>query len=191
MSDRPRRTGGRSARVRQVVLAATTAILLEEGLEAATITAIAERSGVHHTSIYRRWGDRAALVKEALLEAVDTAVPVRETGNLHVELTDMLDDVFKLYRSPLGAVLLDAVRSRDPSLAELRRTYFDERLAHCAKVIERAKDRGELPESVDHRLVFEVLLGPVLGHALLSGDSIDSLDPGTVVRAVLNGVRNG
>ena len=160
-------------------------------MEAATITAIAERAGGHHTSIYRRWGDRAALVREALLGAVDTAVPVRDTGNLHVELTHMLDDVVELYRSPLGPVLLDVIRSRDPSLAELQRTYFGERLAHCAKVIERAKARGELPQAVDYRLVFELLLGPLLGHALLSGDSIQSLDPNIIVRAVLNGVRNG
>jgi AcrR family transcriptional regulator len=191
MAERSSRPGGRSARVRHEVLAATTAILLEEGLEAATITAIAERAGVHHTSIYRRWGDRAALVREALLGAVDTAVPVRDTGNLHVELTHMLDDVVELYRSPLGPVLLDVIRSRDPSLAELQRTYFGERLAHCAKVIERAKARGELPQAVDYRLVFELLLGPLLGHALLSGDSIQSLDPNIIVRAVLNGVRNG
>jgi AcrR family transcriptional regulator len=191
MAVRSSRPGGRSARVRHEVLAATTAILLEEGLEAATITAIAERAGVHHTSIYRRWGDRAALVREALLGAVDTAVPVRDTGNLHVELTHMLDDVVELYRSPLGPVLLDVIRSRDPSLAELQRTYFGERLAHCAKVIERAKARGELPQAVDYRLVFELLLGPLLGHALLSGDSIQSLDPNIIVRAVLNGVRNG
>jgi AcrR family transcriptional regulator len=183
-----RRTGGRSARVRGDVLAAATAILLEEGLDATTVTAVAERSGVHHTSIYRRWGDRAALIRDALLDAVDTAVPVPDAGNLHDELTHMLDDVRAMYQSPLGPVLIDAMRSSDPALAELRNMYFGARLRHCASVFERAKARGEIPETADYRLVFEMLMGPFLARALLGAGDLRSLDSDAIVRAVLDGV---
>src|SRR6267154_2033770 len=55
MTATAQRPGGRSARVRREVLAATLHVLLEEGLDATTIPAIADRAGVHHTSIYRRW----------------------------------------------------------------------------------------------------------------------------------------
>ena len=188
MTDPVRRTGGRSARVRSDVLAATTAILLDDGLDAATITAIAERSGVHHTSIYRRWGDRAALICDALLDAVDTAVPVRDTGDLRDELTHMLDDVLALYQSPLGNVLLGAMRSSDLSLTQLGDAYFGARLEHCASIAEHAKARGELPSTADYRLIFELLMGPFLARALLSGADIKSLDSTAVVDAVLNGV---
>ena len=191
MAEPARRTGGRSARVRREVLAATAAILLEDGLEAASVTAIAERAGVHHTSIYRRWGDRAALVREALLAAVDSAVPVPDTGNLYDDLVLMLDEVLAAYQSPLGPVLLDLIRSHEPSLAELQVTYFNERLEHCAAVIERATVRGELPRTVDYRLVFELLIGPVISHALLTVDGVKSLDSKAIVRAVLFGVCNG
>jgi AcrR family transcriptional regulator len=183
-----RRPGGRSARIRRQVLDAAAAILLEEGLDATSIAAVAERSGVHHTSIYRRWGDRAGLVRDALLDAVDTAVPVRNTGNLCDELTHMLDDVLALYQSPLGPVLMDAIRSTDPALDEVRHTYFDARLEQCSAITDRAKDRGELPDNADHRLVFELLMGPVLARTLLSGDGVKSLDSATIVRGVLNGV---
>jgi AcrR family transcriptional regulator len=188
MSEPARRTGGRSARVRREVLAATAAILLEQGLEAASVTAIAERAGVHHTSIYRRWGDRAALVREALLAAVDSAVPVPDTGNLYDDLVQMLNEVLAAYQSDLGPVLLDLIRSREPSLAELQVTYFNERLEHCSEVIDRATARGELPTTVDYRLVFELLIGPVLGHALLTVDGVKSLDSNAIVHAVLYGV---
>jgi AcrR family transcriptional regulator len=188
MGEPVRRTGGRSARVRGDVLAAATAILLEEGLDATTITAVAERSGVHHTSIYRRWGDRAALIRDALLDAVDAAVPVPDTGDLHDELTHMLDDVRALYQSPLGPVLIDAMRSSDPALAGLRDTYFGARLEHCASVFERAKFRGEITEAPDYRLVFELLMGPFLARALLGTGDLRSLDSDAIVRAVLDGV---
>ncbi|MFE4369713.1 TetR/AcrR family transcriptional regulator [Streptomyces sp. NPDC056835] len=191
MAEPVRRTGGRSARVRHEVLAATQALLLEEGLEATTITAVAERSGVHHTSIYRRWGDRATLVRDALLGAVDSAVPVQDTGSLYDELVQMLDDVLAMYQSALGPVLLDLIRSNEPSLAELQVGYLDERLKLCAEVIERAKERGELPRTVDHRLVFELLIGPVLGRALLTADGVRSLDSAAIVRAALYGVCDG
>jgi AcrR family transcriptional regulator len=188
MAEPPRRTGGRSARVRRDVLEAATAILLEEGLDAATIIAVAERSGVHHTSIYRRWGDRAALICDALLDAVDTAVPVRDTGDLRDELTHMLDDVLELYESPLGSVLLDAIRSSDPSLSQMGATYFGARLEHCASIAERAKARGELSNTADYRLIFELLMGPFLARALLRSGDIKALDSTAVVEAVLNGV---
>jgi AcrR family transcriptional regulator len=188
MTEPVRRTGGRSARVRRDVLAATTAILLEDGLDAATVTAIAERSGVHHTSIYRRWGDRTALICDALLDAVETAVPVRDTGVLHDELTQMLDDVLALYQSPLGNVLMGAIRSSDPSLTQLGADYFGARLEHCASIVEHAKARGELPSTADYRLIFELLMGPFLARALLGGADIKSLDSTAIVDAVLHGV---
>ncbi|MEZ0050243.1 AcrR family transcriptional regulator [Mycobacterium sp. MAA66] len=188
MAQPVRRAGGRSARVRSDVLAATTAILLEEGIDSATITAIAERSGVHHTSIYRRWGDRGTLICEALLDAVDTAVPVPHTGDLHDELTQMLDDVLALYQSPLGTALMGAIRSSDPALAQLGGVYFSARLEHCASIAERAKDRGELPATADYRLIFELLMGPFLARALLSSKDIKTLDSAAIVHAVLQGV---
>ena len=190
MTATAQRPGGRSARVRREVLAATLQILLEEGLAATTIPAIAERSGVHHTSIYRRWNDRTALIREAALSAVDAEAPVPDTGNLRSDLIAGLDEVRKLLISPLGTVLLDAARSRDDDLNELRRTYWDARLDHCSVIVEHAVARGELPAGTDHRLVFELLIGPIHARMLLSPDTLDDVSTTTIVDAVLNGVAN-
>jgi AcrR family transcriptional regulator len=190
MTATAQRPGGRSARVRREVLAATLRVLLEEGLDAATIPAIAERSGVHHTSIYRRWKDRGALIREAALSAVDAAAPVPDTGSLRSDLIAGLDEVRNLLSSPLGAVLLDAARSRDDDLDELRRTYWDARLDHCAVIVDRAVARGELPAGTDHRLVFELLIGPIHARILLSPDTLNDVETATIVDAVLNGVAN-
>jgi AcrR family transcriptional regulator len=174
--------------VRRDVLAATLHILLEQGLDAATIPAIAERAGVHHTSIYRRWNDRGALIREAALSAVDAAAPVPDTGNLRSDLIAGLDEVRKLLSSPLGAVLLDVARSRDDELDELRRTYWGARLDHCAAIVERAVARGEIAPATDHRLLFELLIGPIHARTLLSPDTLDDVKTATIVDAVLNGV---
>jgi AcrR family transcriptional regulator len=188
MTATAQRPGGRSARVRREVLATTLDLLLEEGLDATTIPAIAERSGVHHTSIYRRWKDRAALIREAALSAVDAAAPVPDTGNLRSDLIAGLDDVRQLLRSPLGTVLLDVARSRDDDLDELRQTYWRARLDQCSAIVERAIARGELPAGTDHRLVFELLIGPIHARTLLSPDTLEDVETTTIVDAVLNGV---
>src|ERR1700720_4016640 len=188
MTATAQRPGGRSARVRREVLATTLDLLLEEGLDATTIPAIAERSGVHHTSIYRRWKDRAALIREAALSAVDAAAPVPDTGNLRSDLIAGLDDVRQLLRSPLGTVLLDVARSRDDDLDELRQTYWRARLDQCSAIVERAIARGELPAGPDPRLVFELLIGPIHARTLLSPDTLEDVETTTIVDAVLNGV---
>ena len=54
------RLGGRSARVREAVLGAAFAELDERGYGGFSIDAMARRSGVHKTTIYRRWPIREA-----------------------------------------------------------------------------------------------------------------------------------
>ena len=60
-----RRPGGRSARVRSAVLAATLEVLVETGYDGMTVDAVAARAGVHKTTVYRRWPTKAALVAAA------------------------------------------------------------------------------------------------------------------------------
>lgn len=182
------RPGGRSARVRLQVLEATARILVDDGLDATTIPAVAERSGVHHTSIYRRWRDRGVLIRDAILHAVDGAVPVPDTGHVRSDLIELVEGVRALFGSPFGAVLIDVVRSRDDGLAELQHTYWDARLDHAAVVIERAVARGELPPGSDHRLIFELLVGPLHGRFLLGGNDRDAVTADVIVDAVLYGV---
>jgi len=56
-----RRPGGRSARVRRAVLDATLELVNAHGLDGVTVAEVAERAGVHETSIYRRWRTREEL----------------------------------------------------------------------------------------------------------------------------------
>ncbi|MEU6244022.1 TetR/AcrR family transcriptional regulator [Streptomyces sp. NPDC047024] len=186
-----RRTGGRSARVRRAVLDAASELLIESGLAATTIPAIAERSGVHHTSIYRRWDSRGSLLREVLLEAVDLAVPVPDTGDLRSDLIDLFEEVRDLLESPMGKVLFDVMRSTDDSLADLRGSYWRARLEQCAIVIERAREDHGIPEDVDSRVIFEMIVGPLHARALMSNEPLGTVDAHLVVDTVLNGMLVG
>jgi AcrR family transcriptional regulator len=62
------RPGGRSERVRRAVLEAAADELLEVGFERLSVASVAQRAGVHHTTIYRRWETKSRLVLDAVLE---------------------------------------------------------------------------------------------------------------------------
>ena len=70
---RPRPAGRARPEIRAAVLAATLAELTENGYAALTVDNVARRSGVHKTTIYRRWKDREGLVADAVAERAATA----------------------------------------------------------------------------------------------------------------------
>ncbi len=183
------RPGGRSARVRRAVVDATLALLIERGLAAVTIPAVAERSGVHATSIYRRWGGRDALVADVLLTGADTAMPLPDTGSFRGDAIALLEDLRRLLASPLGAAFAEVViASRADDNAELRRRYWTGRLAHVSVMVERAVARGELARDADPRFTFELLVGPLHTRALTAPDELGEDLPARIVDACLAGL---
>ncbi len=171
------------------MLEATVALLLEGGVEAVTIPAVAARAGVHASSIYRRWGERDALLVEALLERADTEIPIPDTGSLREDLVLLVDEVRRLLMSPFGRALAELLTSSDAaSLAELRRTYWAARLARAQAIADRAVERGELDAGVDRRLLFELIVGPLHTRAMTTPGRIDRALPRRIVDTVLDGV---
>lgn len=61
-----RRPGGRSARIRAQVLEAVRELLVEQGFDALSVDAVAERAAVHRTTVYRRWRDVGGLLADVL-----------------------------------------------------------------------------------------------------------------------------
>src|SRR5438046_812736 len=65
VAGRARRPGGRSAAVRRRVLDAALAQLVQHGYDSLSVDVVAERSGVHRTTVYRRWRDVGGLLAPA------------------------------------------------------------------------------------------------------------------------------
>ena len=61
-----RRPGGRTARVTRAILDAAVEEVMAAGYDGFTFDGVAERAGVHRTSVYRRWPDKTALLVDAL-----------------------------------------------------------------------------------------------------------------------------
>ncbi|MGV9822608.1 TetR/AcrR family transcriptional regulator [Nocardia xishanensis] len=171
-----KRTGGRSARVREAVLTATLDQVAEHGIEGLTIGDVAARAGVAETTIYRRWGSRTALIAEAVTELAAAGNPVPDTGTLRGDLRLLAEQIAQLISGPGTARLVGTTiaLSADPEVAAARHHFWEDRFQRSSQVIVRAVERGELPGDVNARAVIETLSAPLYFRLLVGDEPLDS-----------------
>ncbi|WP_246103494.1 TetR/AcrR family transcriptional regulator [Streptomyces piniterrae] len=143
-----RRPGGRTARTRAAVRDAVLTGLTEHGYPGLTVEYVAEHSGVHKTTLYRRWGDVEGLVADALdLAGEDSWVPP-DTGSLEGDLRALAREVVGSFTDPAVASSVSAMIAaafQSERAATALRAYYTERFTRCEAIVERAVGRGELP----------------------------------------------
>jgi AcrR family transcriptional regulator len=157
-----KRVGGRSARVVASAHAAVLESLATVGYQKLSIADIAKSAGVHETSIYRRWPTKAQLVSDAIIRNALDAIPVPDTGSFQKDLLTVMRHVLRRLDTPLGAAISQVVASQDQDLTELRRAYWRSRRTVIVPLVARAKERGEIPGSVQSGIVFDLVVGPIL-----------------------------
>ncbi|WP_405147109.1 TetR/AcrR family transcriptional regulator [Sphaerisporangium sp. NBC_01403] len=160
-----RRPGGRNARVRTAVCEAVLDLLHEADWDDLSIAQVAERSGVHQATIYRRWGTLGALVDDVVTEQLTRSSPVPDTGTLRGDLEAYAVQVAEDVAGPLGPVFLRAalVGAR-PEGEPSKHVYLLERGTQLQTMLDRARDRGENPPTLLELL--EVILAPLYFHAM-------------------------
>jgi AcrR family transcriptional regulator len=178
--------------VRAAVLAATVEALLDDGLASLSVADVAERAGVHQTSIYRRWGTKDNLVVDALLSRVGTEAPIPDTGSLEGDLRAFVTESAAFMATPLGAALARvAVAMGDsPDLAEIRHDYWSRALSNAGRMFERAAKRGEIARKLDPQVAVEAVAGPLYMRMLLTGEPLDEEFLTSVVDTILHGTRD-
>jgi len=158
------RVDPRVERTRTVVLDTTRSLLNDVGLGRTSIEAVAERSGVARSTIYRHWPSTAALVMEALEQAKTEAEPgVQPSGDDESDLRSLLDGLGDALRSPQSNVLADiaAAATRDPELAELQQEYLARRRATAVRLVERLQQGGRLRDDMTSAEVVDLVVGPM------------------------------
>ena len=136
-----RRPGGRSARVRAEVHAAVLELLGEQRWDQVSIPAIAERSGVHSATIYRRWGSVASLADEVVAERLAESAAIPDTGTLRGDLELAAVRFADTIAGPLGQVLLRAAALSGPT--DEAPVALHTRAAQLQAMLDRAAARGE------------------------------------------------
>lgn len=182
-----RRPGGRTARGGAAVLTATLELLAEGGYAAMTVEEVAERAGVHKTTVYRRWGSREGLVAAALAAQGSANVPVPDTGTLRDDLIAVATSVARNLESPLGRALAQTIvgQADDPQIQQVADEFRQGRFADTAEVVARAINRGELPQGSDARQLVELSVAPVWFRSVVTRRPVDAAWIRTVVDAAL------
>jgi AcrR family transcriptional regulator len=185
-----RRPGGRTARVRAQILAATVELVARDGIAGFRYEEVAELAGVHKTSVYRNWPDREELVVEALLQYVDELASVADTGELRRDLVDFLMAIAESLGRPTVRALELATQAthESPAVRRAATRILEERAATMRRRVNLAIDRGELPP-VDYSLLGEMISGPV--HLIVNRGirPFTRADAERIVDVVLAGIR--
>ena len=140
------------------------------------IPLIAERSGVHPSTIYRRWGSVSGLIEDVVSEELTRMAPVPDTGSLREDLESYATLVAENVAGPLGALFLRAaaLAMRPNRSGEADRTHrpaLPSRTQEIQGMLDRASGRGEVAPNLQE--LFEVVMAPIYLQALFFNQPAD------------------
>jgi AcrR family transcriptional regulator len=167
----PRRVAGRprSPEIDARLIAATLSLLREAGPEAVNIQAVAERSGIAKTTIYRRYSNRGAMLRAAIESAV-TPPSDPPGADVRDRVTWALGQVREILGEVLGpggvAALLE---DREPGFAGLVREALDPYNDALVALINADVAAGRLRPDLDADAAVSLLMGSYLGELLRRG----------------------
>src|ERR1700727_2717056 len=158
----------RSATAHRNVLEATLKLFAERGIDATSMDAIAEASGVSKATIYKHWRDKDNLCLEVLgyVHGTDEEVPVFDSGDLRADLIAQLNYQPAAHRKEMKERLMPhliAYSARNRAFGEQWRSRVLERpRAQLREMMKRGIAQGKLAKSLDTEIGLALLIGPML-----------------------------
>lgn len=177
------RPNGRSARIRQQVHRAVIDLLRDRSADDLTIAQVAEESGVHQATIYRRWGSVPALIEDLVAAGPARTSPLPDTGSLEGDLLAYATAVADSLSGPLGVLILrNAVSALSSRPGRGPSAVLVERTGQLRGMLERSRARGEHPPAVEDLL--DLVVAPLYFRALF-GRPAGPRDADRLVRRLL------
>lgn|SRR6185437_7541568 len=159
-----------STRAHHQVLDAALKLFAERGIDATSMDAISEASGVSKATIYKHWSDKDALCLEVLTHLTED-LPVFNSGDARADLVALLG-----YRPPEKQSQVQgrmvphfmAHASRNPAFGQAwRARVMEPPRARLIQILKRAIAKGQLPRDLDLDLSVALLLGPMIYRKVL------------------------
>src|SRR5437762_10732071 len=173
----------RSEEARKAVIRSTLALLKRTGSHELSIQAVAAHAGVGKATVYRWWSNKAELVIDAFVSAVEkelrfpSAGPVLES--LHVQMRRWA----VIFRSPLGQIVgtvIGAGQSEPEILEAFRAHWVEPRRVEARSLLRQAMKNREIRSDLDPDLMLDLFYGPlylrlVLKHAPLDESFVNKV----------------
>ncbi|MCT4352516.1 TetR/AcrR family transcriptional regulator [Streptomyces sp. Je 1-79] len=189
-----RRPGGRTARTRAAVRDAVLTGLAEHGYPSLTVEYVAEHSGVHKTTLYRRWGSLEGLLADALDLAGEDSWTPPDTGSLEGDLRALAHEVVDAFADPAASAAPTAfvgAAFQSERAAEALQAFYTERFARCEAVVARALARGEAPGGTDAGAVVRAVSAPLFLRLFVTREPVDKATADQSARSALAAVTAG
>jgi AcrR family transcriptional regulator len=164
----------RPNRNRTLALDAAKALLVESGWDAVTHLAVAERSGLGRTTLYRFWPERADLLRD-LIESELPSNELVATGDLRADLVSEMLRLAGRVNDPRTAAMALTVAERaatDPQFAKLRDRWHLEATGGVRALIREGAAAGLLRQSIVPQDGVDQLAGPMVLRGLFAGESV-------------------
>jgi len=182
----------RSERARLAVLDAAADLLVEGGLAAATIEAVAARAGVSKVTIYKWWPSRGSVAVDAYFHRYGRTSEVPDTGDLAAVLTGQIRALAHAFRGRAGSIMAELIgqaQSDTALAATLRSRWLQPRRDASTTVLLRAIERGEIRPDIEVPVVLDQLYGPLYYRLTLRHEPLGPGLADSLVRTVLDGIR--
>jgi AcrR family transcriptional regulator len=177
----------RRAKSRARVLAAAVQLLRDEGLPGLTMDAVAARSGVAKTTIYRQFENRDEL-HLAAIHSVSCSIAMRHTDDLVGDVTEFCVGLNRQLRTgDFGALLPTGFdgAERSVTLARMVHSAGVQRRATLLDRLRSAQRDGVLGGEVDLDLLNSQLVGPLFYRRFMSRQPAAAAWVGRLVQSAL------
>jgi AcrR family transcriptional regulator len=159
----------RAVRTRTKILDATCAAIVETGLQAVTMDAVAKRAGISRSTLYRHWSQMPDLILAAI-EHVSISLAVTLPKEPVARLRVIVEQLGAGLRSePWGtiAAALAECGTRDPELARLHAELTKSRRQPAVRTVAAAQRSGDIRRDLDGDWIVDALAGPLYYHHLV------------------------
>ncbi|MFI1914913.1 TetR/AcrR family transcriptional regulator C-terminal ligand-binding domain-containing protein [Nocardia sp. NPDC020380] len=155
--------------------------LFGEGRDVLTVREVAERSGVHEVTIYRRWGTIESLVLDVAVTELIEESPFPDSGDLRRDLLEWANSVAAQVKTHEGFAFYRALAMAGSALygsaeeepAADGRAYLRRRTDQIQQAIDHHRvTHGGNPPSVER--IFDVVLAPIYLRAIIGYATPDS-----------------
>ena len=150
-------------------------LLAQHGPAHVTMEAVAAAARTSKPVLYRRWPDRASLLRDTLMRIATTAIPHEDTGSYRGDMLAVLRGWAALFTGPDAALLRAAIAAaaHDSELtAAFQGDVIGWRKKEMAALLERGIARGEVRADVPVEIARELAQSVLWHRLLITGDPI-------------------
>lgn len=178
-----------------VILDKATDIFLEKGYEHTSIQDLVNHLGIHRRSIYDTYGDKHQLYLKILAKYdQDMSQKYVLITNKNTSIREKFETIFNESAFPKdncrkGCLFVNSsieLALRDSEVADQIQYFFEKTKSFFMRLLDQAKENGELPTDTDTRVLASYLNNALIGIRVLVRSSTSQTELKNIIKTTLS-----